>query len=243
MAPLAAKARKRIFIEVIASTLEEALIADQAGADRIELAVDLQKGGLTPPVALVRSVANGINIPIRVMLREGPGFEIASAAELDTLVAKARALSRLKIDGFVTGYLKGGELDLEALHRILAVAPSTPFTFHNALERSGNLFTAIDQLKQFPQIDTLLIHGHSATPEGALASLAEVAQRWTLPQRSLLINGYTADEVARLLPRFPFATAFHFGSQVRTPALPYPEGHLDRAKIVSTVALVNSAQQ
>jgi copper homeostasis protein len=243
MAPLAAKPRKPIFIEVIASTLEEAVIADQAGANRIELAVDLQKGGLTPPAALVQSVVSSISIPTRVMLREGPGFEIASSTELDTLLKKARELSRLKIDGFVTGFLKGSELDLEALRCILVAAPSTSFTFHNALEHSGNLFAAIDQLKQLPQIDTLLIHGHGATPEAALASLAEVSQRWASPQRSLLINGYTADDIARLHPRFPFAIAFHFGSQVRTPALPYPQGHLDRAKIASTVALINSAQQ
>jgi copper homeostasis protein len=144
MAPLAAKPPTLIFIEVIASTLEEAILADQAGASSIELAVDLQRGGLTPPATLVQSVVSSISIPTRVMLREGPGFEIASATELDTLVAKARELSRLKIDGFVTGFLKGGDLDLDALHRILAAAPSTPFTFHNALERSTNLIAAID---------------------------------------------------------------------------------------------------
>ncbi|HEY8997106.1 MAG TPA: copper homeostasis protein CutC [Edaphobacter sp.] len=241
MVPLATTARKPLFIEVIASTLEEAIIADQAGASRIELAIDLQRGGLTPPATLVQSVVSSINIPTRVMLREGPGFEIASISELDTLVAKARELSRIRIDGFVTGFLKGGELHLDALHRILAAAPATPFTFHNALERSSNLITAVDQLRQLPQFDTLLIHGHGDTPEAALASLTKVARRWTSPQRSLLINGYAADDIARLHPRFPFATSFHFGSQVRTPALPYPQGHLDRAKIAATISLINSA--
>lgn len=243
LSPLASSPRKPIFVEVIASTLEEAILADQAGAHRIELAVNLQKGGLTPPVEMVEAVVSRIRIPTRVMLREGPGFELASDGELETLIAKAREISRLRIDGLVTGYLKDGELDIQTLRSLLAAAPSTAFTFHNALERSRDLFTAIDQLKQLPQVDTLLIHGHGATPDAAFASLTPVAQRWNSRKRSLLINGYTADDIARLHARFPFATAFHFGSQVRTPALPYPQGHLDGAKITATMALLNSSQQ
>jgi len=56
-------------VEVIASSLEEAITANTAGASRIELAVDLKRGGITPPLALVQQVMNRIRIPTRVMLR------------------------------------------------------------------------------------------------------------------------------------------------------------------------------
>jgi hypothetical protein len=60
----------RLALEVIATSVADAVAAEQGGADRLELVVDLSRGGMTPPAALVDEILGRVRIPIRVMVRE-----------------------------------------------------------------------------------------------------------------------------------------------------------------------------
>jgi copper homeostasis protein len=218
-------------IEVIASTLEEAQIAKSAGASRIELAVDLQDGGFTPPMDITRQVAATVPIPARIMLRSNTGFDIHSEAALADLVKDMRSLSGLPIDGVVLGFLKDGMPDVETLKVLLEAAPQVKVTFHNALERSTDVMAAIEILKNFPQIDILLVHGQGDTLRKRADALRAYANHWQNGQRRLLVNGLSFAQIAEFREMCPFIREFHLGSQVRTPELPYPAGKLDPAKL------------
>ena len=217
-------------IEVIASTVEECRLAAAAGASRVELAVGLAHGGITPPLEMTTRVITDVKIPTRLMLRENIGFELNDNEELRTLIEKAHQLNPLPIDGIVFGYIKGGEPDVPALRAILAAAPQQRFTFHNALERCDDPLAAIEILKALPQIDTLLVNGRGHSLEERAAVIQRYADSWQNTTRSLLVNGYTAEEAVALRRLCPFIREFHFGSQVRTPPLSYPQGHLDAKK-------------
>jgi copper homeostasis protein len=225
------------FVEVIASTLQEARIAHAAGASRIELAIHLESGGLTPPIDLVRGIARSVPIPMRVMLRGNSGFEIASPTEHATLLANARALAQLPIEGLVLGFLIDSRIDLTVLEE-LAHASRLPITFHNALERTADPIVSMQSLLPIRQVDTLLVHGSGPTPLDSLRSLAPLAAAWQRGSRRLLVNGYSVSDIHRLRPLVPFAASFHFGSQVRTPELPYPHGALDEEKLRSAIRLL-----
>ncbi len=58
-----------MYIEFIATTIEDALIIEESGADRIELVSSLAEGGLTPSHALIEAVVNSVKIPVNVMVR------------------------------------------------------------------------------------------------------------------------------------------------------------------------------
>src|SRR6188474_594629 len=60
---------KGMRLEVIATSLEDAVEAEAGGADRIELVRDLAAGGMTPPLDLVDAVLSRVRIPVRVMVR------------------------------------------------------------------------------------------------------------------------------------------------------------------------------
>jgi copper homeostasis protein len=148
-----------IRLEVIVTSVHEAMEAELGGADRLELVAALEHGGLTPKLEVVSEVLQRVSTPVRVMLRESPSMWISGPAEIDRLRARAEELAALPIDGLVVGFTKGGDPDLSALNEILAGAPQTRVTFHRAFDVTQHPVRAIDMLKRVPQIDRVLTDG------------------------------------------------------------------------------------
>ena len=65
--------KKPFLVEVCVDSLEGALVAEQAGADRIELNVALELDGLTPSPGLIQAVFDRVNIPVISMVRPRSG--------------------------------------------------------------------------------------------------------------------------------------------------------------------------
>jgi len=117
-------------LEVIACSVADAIAAERGGAGRLELVRALDVGGLTPPLPLVREIVKSVSIPVRVMVRENAGFELADPSELDTLCRAAREIAELQTDGLVLGFLRGRTLDVELNKHILSQAPNLKATLH-----------------------------------------------------------------------------------------------------------------
>ena len=71
--------------EACVQTLDEALIAQQNGADRIELCSRLDLDGLTPSRDLIRSVKSKLTIPIKVMIRPRAGNFVYNNQEIEQM--------------------------------------------------------------------------------------------------------------------------------------------------------------
>ncbi len=147
----------RTRLEVIVTTLAEAQEAEAGGADCLEIVSELRLGGLTPPVAEVKQILAAVSIPSRVMLRPTAASEINDVIEMEQLVRDAEALGALPIDGLVLGFVKNGEVDVEVLRQIAGAAPNLPFTFHRAFEELSDPFAGIHALKDFGQVDRILV--------------------------------------------------------------------------------------
>jgi copper homeostasis protein len=146
-------------LEVIVTSLHEAVQAELGGADRLELVCSLESGGFTPPLALVREVVKTVSIPVRVMLRENASMSIGDPAELRTLQCRAEALVDLPIEGLVLGFIKDGAVDLTATNALLSMAPKSRATFHRAFDHVSDPLRTLHELKQLPQIDRILTSG------------------------------------------------------------------------------------
>ena len=179
--------RNGLFLEIIACTVADAVAAAEGGADRIELISHYEVGGLTPPLELVREVLAAVTIPVRVMLRDAESFFVTAEAAREQLCQTARELNSLPIEGIVLGFLRHEEphgrvgIDCGLLERVLAAAPNLRFTFHRASESLPAPGDAIDLLKPYPSIDTLLTsggpNGSTAALPSRLFSLAEESTR------------------------------------------------------------------
>src|SRR6185369_9467345 len=146
-------------LEVIVCSLADAIEAERGGAGRLEIVRELKRGGLTPAFELVAEIKERVRIPVRVMLREGDGFGVTTESEIDGLCAAAERFASLEVDGFVIGFLKDGEVDVELTQRVLAHAPSTRATFHHAFEAAQDKSQALIAIKRLPQVDRVLSHG------------------------------------------------------------------------------------
>ncbi|MGI9243985.1 MAG: copper homeostasis protein CutC, partial [Verrucomicrobiales bacterium] len=122
-------------LEICCDSFESAQTAAAAGADRIELCVDLPVDGLTPPTELLREVKAGVGIPVFVLVRCRPGGFVFTDAELGTMLDEISALRDCGADGIVSGALRDDDsIDTAAAEQLVEAAGGLPFTFHKAFD-------------------------------------------------------------------------------------------------------------
>src|SRR4029453_4505396 len=133
----------RILLEVIVQTVSDARQATRGGADRLEVVRSIRDGGLTPPLSLVRAIAEETALPLRVMVRENAGYGMG-ADELRMLRAGAVDFAGLGVDGIVIGFAERGQLALDDVCRVIEAAPDLRVTFHRAFDQLHDPVKAID---------------------------------------------------------------------------------------------------
>ncbi len=211
--------RNGLLLEVIACSVEDAIAAAQGGADRLELISHYEVGGLTPPLELVRQVLDVVSIPVRVMLRDEESFFITDPERRAALCRMARELAALPLDGVVLGFLRHGAdgqvaIDLELLEEVLAAMPPIPVTFHRASEELADPGTAIEILRPYAQIDTLLTSGGPEPWAAKTARFNDWVQR-AAPAQTILVGGGVDESAIRALRPLTPLHAFHVGQAVR----------------------------
>jgi copper homeostasis protein len=203
-------------LEVIVASVEDAREAAAGGADRLEIVRDLELGGLTPPLALVREIVTTVATPARVMVRDSPNFTVSGEQEMENLIRTMAELAELPIDGVVLGFLDGGRVDLRTTVRILSEAPSVRATFHRAFEETAAPFEDLAGLESVPQIDRILTSGGPGDwpgKAGKLEALRQACERITI-----LAGGGMTLEGVRYLREHTGLREFHVGAAVRLPA-------------------------
>lgn len=201
------------FLEVIACSLPDAVAAEQGGADRLELICRYDLGGLTPDFTLIDSVLRTVTIPVRVMLRDEPSFQICQAAGRRELVRKAEQLAQRPLQGLVLGFLQQDRVDEALLAEVLAAAAGRPVTFHRAFEQLVDPLHALSRLKAFPQIDRILTSGGDGDWPERLLRL----QKWQAcgaPEIGMLVGGgVTTEWMEKLVPMGFYE--YHVGRMAR----------------------------
>jgi copper homeostasis protein len=228
------KSERVPLLEVIACTVEDAVEAKRGGADRLEVVRDIEAGGLTPSVDLVREIRNKVDLPVRVMLREAPGYGLTEVIAVEKLCCLAAAFNEMRVDGVVLGFLRGGEIDVQMTQKILACAPDLRATFHHAFEDAGDKLVAIAKLKNLPQVDKILAHGGSSHWGEKAAQLEEYA-RAASPEIEILAGGGVDPHVAAMLVLDTSIREFHAGKAARE------NGAVSAARVAMLAEAIRSA--
>lgn len=204
----------RPLLEVIACSVADAIEAEKGGAGRLEVVRDLKRGGLTPSLQMVQEINRAVALPVRVMLRENAGYEASGADEIERLCVAADRFASLQVDGFVLGFLKDGEVDVELTERILACAPRVPATFHHAFENAKGKFRALREIKRLPQVDRVLSHG--GTDELSLrAQRLDQYEKAAAPELTIVAGGGIDSEAIVKIGRNTRIREFHVGRAAR----------------------------
>jgi len=140
-----------VALEIAVTSPAGAIVARDGGADRVELCVGLELGGLTPSQALVETT-HETGIPAHALVRCRPGGFVYDADEIDLMVREARTVLRSGAAGVVVGALRpDGSLDLDVLARFVDAARSVSavaeVTLHRAIDHAADPVAAVATLE------------------------------------------------------------------------------------------------
>lgn len=154
-----------MLIEIVARTVEEAVIAEKFGATDVELVFGTPEAALTPSLGQVKVLHEISKIPIIAMAR--PHADSFCYSPLDIQVMQADILGfKPYVQGIVFGCLKeNNEIDLECLEKLLEVTGDLPVTFHNAFDLTADFMKTVDELSRYPQIKRIMTNFRVANVE------------------------------------------------------------------------------
>ena len=230
-------------LEVIVSSVEDALEAERGGAGRLEIVRNLELGGLTPSFETVQEICQRVALPVRVMLRCSESH-IPGPDEVEVLAQQAEELAALGVDGVVLGFLREHQVDVDLARQVLSRAPNLKATFHRAFDEASHPLAAIKELKKLRQVDRILTSGGDG-PWETRAKRLENYQQVAAPEITILVGG-GLDRVAieRLLSETSQLREFHSGRGVRIPAEAHGAVRAERVKeFVGSLSLHGSSRR
>ena len=134
-------------IEIACFNLESALIAQNAGADRVELCADMLVGGTTPTIEIIQQAREHLTINLYVMIRPRGGNFVYSEAEFEQMKSEIETIKKLGVNGFVFGILNEDKtINIEQNKALVELAKPFPCTFHRAFDEVLDYEQALEDI-------------------------------------------------------------------------------------------------
>ena len=134
-------------IEIACFNLESAVIAQKAGADRVELCADMSVGGITPTIEIIQQVREHLTIDLYVMIRPRGGNFVYSEAEFEQMKSEIETIKKLDVNGFVFGILKDDNtINIEQNKVLVELVKPFSCTFHRAFDEVLNVEKALENV-------------------------------------------------------------------------------------------------
>ena len=166
-------------IEVCCFSLHSCLVAQRAGASRIELCGGLAEGGTTPSAGLIQLARQQLSIPFYVMIRPRGGDFLYSETEFAVMKADIQLAKALGADGLVIGLLNpDGTVDEDQTKQLVELAAPLPVTFHRAFDMTRDPLEALEAVIRTGAV-RILTSGQQQTAEAGLPILRQLSQAAT----------------------------------------------------------------
>jgi copper homeostasis protein len=150
--------------EVCVETLQEAVLAEKLGANRIELCSDLHLDGLTPSFELMKKACSILKIPVMVMIRPRAGNFVYAEEEISRMKCEIDLAKEAGAAGVVFGLLSPeNKIDETNTLVLVEYAHPLPVTFHKAIDEMENPVEGVSVLKEIGGIKRVLTSGGKPT--------------------------------------------------------------------------------
>jgi len=131
-------------LEICAFSLDACIIAEKAGANRIELCAAPGEGGTTPSLGLIRMACQAVSIPIVVIIRPRGGDFNYSAQEFEIMKDDIRMAKEAGCQGIALGILKeDNTIDIERTKELVQLSHPLPVTFIRAFDLTPDPLNAV----------------------------------------------------------------------------------------------------
>ncbi|MGN6420030.1 MAG: copper homeostasis protein CutC [Pseudobacter sp.] len=165
-------------LEICAYNIQSALIAEQAGANRIELCASAPEGGITPSAGTLRITRDQLSIQLYPIIRPRGGDFLYDKYEWAVMKQDILLCKSIGCEGISTGVqLADGNIDVDGMKRIVEWAYPMEVTCHRVFDSTPDAFRSLEELISCG-CERILTSGQApAAPEGAvlLAKLIEQA--------------------------------------------------------------------
>ena len=161
--------KKRI-IEVCVDSVCNAVVAQSAGASRVEFCAGLPDGGTTPSHAQIEIARKQLHIKLYVIIRPRGGDFLYNDTEFEIMKSDIHFCGKTGCDGVVIGMLRpDGTIDKERNNVLIQIAHhyAMGVTFHRAFDRCDDLFEAMETIIELGCERILTSGGYDTAGEGA----------------------------------------------------------------------------
>lgn len=136
-----------MILEIAVFNIQSAILATNAGADRIELCENAADGGTTPSYGYLKTAREKISIPIFPIIRSRGGDFFYTDDEFAVMRKDVLLCKDLGFEGIVIGLLnKDASVDKERTKRLVELAYPMEVTFHRAFDRTKNALQSLEDI-------------------------------------------------------------------------------------------------
>ncbi|THE13296.1 copper homeostasis protein CutC [Bacillus timonensis] len=207
-----------MLIEIIVQHAEDAKVAEEHGANRLELVTAMTEGGLTPSYGIIKDVVQAVSIPVHVMVRPHGYSFTYSEDDKRIILEDIKVCKELGATGIVFGSLtENGEIDEAFLQKVINAADGMKITFHRAIDEAKDIIEAYKTLQKYSDsIQTVLTSGGAPKAlEGVENLKAMLALSHEKPSPVIMPgSGLSHNNIVEIHQELE-ATEYHFGSAVR----------------------------
>jgi copper homeostasis protein len=195
-------------LEICVDNIVSTIIAQESGADRIELCGSLPEGGTTPGLGTIRTIREKISIGLHVIIRPRGGDFLYSNSEYEIMKRDIEICGENGANGVVLGILlPDGNIDIDRTARLIELSRPMSATFHRAYDLTDDPVKNLEGVIS-THADRLLTSGLRNKAEDGLdliSKLVEIAD-----ERIIIMPGSGIGESnIRLIANKSKASEFH----------------------------------
>lgn len=169
-----------MLLEVACFNLESCLIAQDAGAQRVELCKNYSAGGITPDKITITKARKLLQIDLFIMIRPREGNFVYTDAEFEQMKSQILFCHKEKCNGIVFGILTSeNKLDKIRCKELVQLAKPMQSTLHRAFDEIENPEQALEEIIECGFTRVLTSGKQKTALEGAkkIADLIQKAQK------------------------------------------------------------------
>lgn len=164
-------------LEIACFNLNSAVIAQENGANRVELCAEMEVGGTTPNFEITKQVRALITIDLNVMIRPRGGNFVYSDAEFQQIKNEILRFKEIGVNGFVFGILtENKSINTIQNTELVELAKPFPCTFHRAFDEVSDAFQSLEDVIACG-FQTILTSGQKPNVVKGVNRLAELVSK------------------------------------------------------------------
>ena len=163
-------------IECCANSVNSALIGIKAGANRIELCTNLEKGGTTPEYEDIKRLRKLTDVKVHILILPKENHFIYSNKEFQQILSDIKFCKKNGCDGVVIGALnKDLSINIIQTKEMVEAAKPMKVTFHRAFDVACDLENSLENIIAC-KCDYLLTSGQKESVEQGLKNLKKLSK-------------------------------------------------------------------